>query len=131
VTTTSRFVQVHFAPPLGALVAGITVLADYPEGQIDLPGNGTTFPSGTISGTQPGQISVNDLNTGGKGHAVRVTAAGSGGNPLNPGQIIRFKFNDCQGAPPPTAAQFPCTVITASDPFLNRVAGVTCFVVVE
>jgi hypothetical protein len=45
-TATQRFVQVHFQAPLGALVAGITVLADYPEGLVDLPGNGTTFPSG-------------------------------------------------------------------------------------
>jgi cysteine-rich repeat protein len=131
-TTTQRFVQVRFSAPLGALVAGLTVLVDYPEGQVDLPGNGTTFPSGTISGVPPGSsLSVNDLNFGGKGHAVRVTIAGQSGNALPQGQIIRFRFNDCTGAVVPTADQFLCTVIAATDPFLNPVAGVRCFVVVE
>ncbi|MGH7894050.1 MAG: hypothetical protein ACREQL_05230 [Candidatus Binatia bacterium] len=132
VATSQRFVQVRFEPPLGALVAGITVLVDYPEGKVDLPGNGTSFPAGTISGTVPGaQLSVNDLNFSTNGHAVRVTVAGQGGQALPAGQIIRFKFQDCQGAVPPVADQFPCTVISASDPFLNRVSGVRCFVVVE
>lgn len=132
VTTTQRFVSVQFEPPLGALIAGMTVLVDYPEGKVDLPGNATTFPSGTISGVPTGsQISVNDLNFSGKGHAVRVTIAGQSGNAISPGQIIRFKFNDCQGATAPTADQFLCTVITASDPFLNRVSGVRCFVVLQ
>jgi cysteine-rich repeat protein len=133
VTTTQRFVQVHFQAPLGALVAGLTVLVDYPEGQVDLPGaGGASFPSGTISGTPTGAtIGANDLSFNTKGHAVRLTVAGQGGNALHPGQVIRFRFQDCQGAQAPTPANFLCTVLAATDPFLNPVSGVQCFVVIE
>ena len=124
--------QLRFEPPLGANVAGLTVLLDYPEGQVDLPGNATTFPSGTFSGVPSGStISVNDLNFNGKGHALRYTIAGQSGRALTPGQILRIKLQDCQGAVVPTAEQFLCTVIAASDPFTNRIDGVRCFVVVE
>ena len=122
----------QFEPPPGGLVAGMTVLVDYPEGQVDLPGNATSFPSGTISGVPSGSsISVNDLNFNGKGHAVRITIAGPGGNALTPGQIIRLKFQDCQGATVPTADAFLCSVVSATDPFLNKVSGVRCFVVLQ
>jgi len=132
VATSQRFASVRFAPPAGALVAGLTVLVDYPEGKVDLPGNGTSFPSGTISGVPLGSsISVNDLNFNGKGHALRVTVAGQGGNAIAPGQIIRLKFQDCLGATAPTVDDFLCTVISASDPFLNAVASVRCSVVLE
>jgi cysteine-rich repeat protein len=129
-TATQRFVSVRFAPPEGGLVAGITVLLDYPEGSVDLPGNGTTFPSGTISGVPTGAfVSVNDLNFDMKGHAARITVGA--GSALPPGQIVRLRFQDCQGATVPPASAFPCTVLSASDPFLNPVVGATCFVVVE
>ena len=129
-TTTQRFVQVHFAPPQGGLVAGLTVLLDYPEGGVDLPGNATTFPSGTISGVPAGAfVSVNDLNFSGRGHAARITIGASAALP--PGQIVRFRFQDCQGATVPPASAFLCTVLSASDPFSNLVSGVQCFAVVE
>src|SRR6185295_14355116 len=101
--------SVRFAPPSGGLVAGMTLLLDYPEGRVDLPGNGSTFPSGTISGTPPGAfVSVFDLNFGGKGHAARITVGA--GSALTPGQIMRLKFQDCQGAQAPVPADFPCTI---------------------
>ena len=133
VTTATRFVQVRFVPPLGANVAGLTVLVDYPEGKVDLPGNGTSgFPSGTFSGVPSGStISVNDLNFNGKGHALRYTIAGQSGGALTPGQILRLKMLDCAGVVAPTADEFLCTVIAASDPFTNHIDGVRCFVVVE
>ena len=129
-TTTQRFVSVRFAPPEGGLVAGMTVLLDYPEGNVDLPGNGTTLPSGTISGVPTGAfVSVNDLNFGGLGHAARITVGA--GSALPPGQFVRLRFQDCQGAAVPPASAFPCTMLSASDPFLNPVNGVQCLVVVE
>jgi hypothetical protein len=123
-------VSLRFEPPPGGLVAGITLLLDYPEGQVDLPGNGTSFPSGTLSGAPAGSsVSVNDLNFNMKGHAVRVTATGANGAALPVGQLVRFRFQDCQGATVPTPDQFLCTVLVATDPFLNRVDNVRCFVV--
>jgi hypothetical protein len=123
-------VQVHFQAPLGALVAGIQVLLDYPEGLVDLPGNGTTFPSGVRSGFPPGAtVGTNDLNFNNAGHAVRVSVASQ--SALSQTQLIRFRFQDCQGATPPTPQQFPCSVISAADPFLNPLSGVTCFGVIE
>jgi hypothetical protein len=125
-------VQVHFEAPPGGLVAGITTLVDYPEGLVDLPGNGITFPSGVRSGFPPGStVGTNDLNFNGAGHALRFTVAGASGSPLPPGQLGRFRFENCNGAAAPTPAQFPCTVILATDPFTNAVPGVRCFVVIE
>jgi hypothetical protein len=37
----------------------------------------------------------------------------------------------CFGSMKSTSNQLPCTVIAASDPFLNPVSEVSCFVVVE
>ena len=125
--------SVRFSAPSGALVAGLTVLLDYPEGQVDLPGaGGLSFPAGTISGVPSGStFSANDLTPAGTthGHAVRINIAGSGGSALTPGQIVRFKFNNCTGTSAPTADAFLCTVLSATDPFLNAVSGVRCFVV--
>ena len=121
--------SLQFQPPPGGLVAGITVLLDYPEGKVDLPGNDTTFPAGTLSGAPAGaSVNVNDLNFSGKGHAVRVTATGPNGNAIPPGQLVRFRMQNCTGATAPTPQQFPCYVLVANDPFLNQVQGVTCFV---
>ena len=123
--------SLRFEPPSGGLVAGITLVLDYPEGKVDLPGNGTgPFPSGTLSGPPAGaSVSVNDLNTNSKGHAVRVTVTGANGTAIPIGQLLRFRMQDCEGATAPTTDQFLCTVLVATDPFLNRVDGVRCFVV--
>ena len=117
---TARTFTVSFTPP-GVDVAGVTVLVDYPEGQVSIPGSGNALsvkqsilnvPSGAFS-------SPNDLD-----FALREGVAST--SALTPGPIFTIKFEDCQGATPPTPADFTCTVESASDPFGNSVSAVTC-----
>jgi cysteine-rich repeat protein len=43
-------------------------------------------------------------------------------------QLCRVHFEDCARAPAPSAADFTCTVVDATDPFSNPLAGATCTV---
>ena len=119
---TARTFTVSFTPP-GVDVAGVTVLVDYPEGQVTIPGSGNALsvkqsilnvPAGAFS-------SPDDLD-----FALRESIASS--SVLTPGAIFTIKFEDCQGATPPTPQDFTCSVVDASDAFGNSVAGVTCAV---
>jgi len=119
----SRLFSIDFAPPAGVDVAGITVLVDYPEAQVTIPGSGNAVsvrqsildvPQGAIS-------SPNDLDD-----ALREGIASSAA--LAPGRLFTIQFEDCQGATPPGTGDFSCTVEDASDPAGNTVTGVTCAV---
>jgi len=124
VVGSARSFDIYFTPNTGVNVGGITVLMDYPEGKVEIPG--PPFPSSTFSGTPPGSTPiVQDW-----GHSLRVTVAIGGGNPLPPGKLIRLKFRDCSGATPPTPGNFVCKVLSAVDPFSNPVTNeVTCSIV--
>jgi len=124
VAGSSHIFSVSFAPPAGIQLQGITVLVDYPEGQVSIPGSGGTpsvkssivnLPAGVFA--QP-----NDLD-----YALRELVAASSGS-LAPGPLFGINFQDCQGAAAPTASDFACTVEDASDEFGNPVSGVTCSV---
>jgi cysteine-rich repeat protein len=118
----NQLADVFFQPPAGANVAGLTVLVDYPEGRVQIPGSGSVqssismLPSGAFG-------SSNDLN-----HALREVVGA--GNAIPPGRLFRVTFQSCQGAPAATAGNYSCVVIEASDPFTNPVSGVTCSVTV-
>ena len=115
--------SVNFAAPLGIDVAGVSVLVDYPEGKVSLPGSGASA-SGSISNTPPGAFAqVNDFD-----HALREVIAS--GSAITPGLLFRMNFQACQGAPAPTPGDFTCLVEDASDPDGNTVIGVTCSVTV-
>jgi hypothetical protein len=117
-------VTVRFTPPQGAIIAGLTVLVDYPEGKVQIPGTGSALPSGTITGLPPGAFpSANDLD-----HVLREIVGS--GTSIPAGQLFRAKFQSCQGASVPTAGEFGCVVLEASDPFTNPVLGVTCTVTI-
>ena len=115
--------SVNFTAPVGIDVAGVSVLVDYPEGKVSLPGSGASA-SGSISNTPPGAFAqVNDFD-----HALREVIAS--GSAITPGLLFRMNFQACQGAPAPTAGDFTCLVEDASDPDGNTVTGVTCSVTV-
>ncbi len=122
-TGTARPFDVYFAPQAGVNVGGITVLVDYPEGKVEIPG--PPVPGGIITNLPLGAFPITvDLN-----HALREIVAQSGGS-LPPGRLFRVNFRDCSGAALPTAAEFTCTVLEATDPFSNPVTNeVTCNVV--
>jgi cysteine-rich repeat protein len=113
----------------GVNVAGISVLVDYPEGTVSIPGSGPSASS-RISGLPSGTSRVtNDLD-----HALREVVQDS--TPFAtfaPGQLFKIDFETCSGAPALMTADFAgkCTVISASDGAGSDVTGsVTCSVTV-
>jgi cysteine-rich repeat protein len=114
-----RTAQVTFSAP--AAIASATVLVDYPEGAVSIPGSGGSVPGGIITNPPAGtSTSVNDFD-----HAVRIIVAGAF-NFGTSGPLVRIHFEDCSGAPAPGAQSFTCTVLSAEDAVATPVDGVTC-----
>jgi hypothetical protein len=123
--TTHRPFSVSFAvADSSVIVQGLTLLVDYPEGQVTIPGSGNaTSVRQSIINVQSGALSQPfDLD-----YALREQIAGTA-NPLTPGRLFTMNFLDCLGATPPTAADFTCTVEVATDPLGLQDQGVTCTV---
>jgi cysteine-rich repeat protein len=118
---TDRQVSLTFS---GSNVAWLTVLLDYPEGKVSIPGSGSGVPAGIITDNPGGSFAnANDLD-----HALRELVAAGGA--ITPGLLFRVHFEDCQGASAPSAGEFTCTVVSASDPDSQPVGGVTCAVTI-
>jgi cysteine-rich repeat protein len=107
----------------GGQAASVTVLLDYPEGQISIPGSGGAIPAGIIDNLPFLAFgSSNDFD-----HALRQVVAGS--FPFADGPLFRVHFEDCDGATPPVApGDFTCTVLEAFDSLSQPLGGVTCSV---
>jgi cysteine-rich repeat protein len=108
-------------------VGSLTVLVDYPEGKVSIPGSGGSVPAGILfgfpSGTSP---QANDLEYALREVVVKATAITP-----RPGQLFKINFEDCSGATPPVAGDFTCTVVTAFAPDgITPVSGATCSVTV-
>ena len=122
---TQRSFSVSFAvPDSSVIVQGLTLLIDYPEAQVTIPGSGAALTvRQSLSNVQSGALSSPfDLDT-----SLREQIAGTAA-PLTPGMLFTIDFFDCVDAPPPTAADFNCTVQVASDPLGQPDTGVTCSV---
>jgi hypothetical protein len=113
---------VAFAPPPGQAVAALTLLVNYPEGRVTIPGSGPVSSTYFVPAYPPADV----LIRGRLDHALRGLVADS--TPVPAGNIFTVKFQDCAGVAPPTAAAFTCTVLDASDAFSTPVPGVTCSV---
>jgi cysteine-rich repeat protein len=106
----------------GNLVAGLTVLLDYPENKVRIPGSGGGVPGGIITDLPAGSFgSTNDLD-----HAVRQVIAGA--FPIADGLLFRVNFEDCLPLMIPAPGAFTCTVLAANDSSSAPLAGVTCSV---
>jgi hypothetical protein len=118
----ARAVVVQLTPPFGQSVAGATFLLDYPEDVVTIPGSGNASSvTAAISGVPPGVLaSAFDLDT-----ALRVAVASAQNLPAGP--MFTVTFEDCQGATPPQATDFVCTV-DAVDGVGLPVPGTTCSV---
>lgn len=110
--------------PADAVIQGVTVLLDYPEAQVVIPGSGNAASvKQSVMVLQSGAISQpNDLDS-----KLRETVASTNGV-LATGSLFRVTFQVCQGATAPGPGDFTCTVEFTSDPFGNPVDGVTCSV---
>jgi cysteine-rich repeat protein len=113
---------VNFTTPVGVGVAGMTVLLDYPESKLNLPGSGGSIPAGIITDFPSGASAAsNDFD-----HALRQLVSRTTNMPA--GLLFRVHYESCQGALAATPADFTCTVLDASDAGGNDVSGVTCTV---
>ena len=102
-------------------LTSIRFLLDYPDGQVALAGGpGPDLPPGTITDT-PIQPTPFDLE-----HAVRVVVAAD--FTFDTTTIAKVNFLGCTGQPAPSASDYRCIVIDASDSGFNNVTGVTCAV---
>jgi hypothetical protein len=119
-------VELVVADTNATLVAGATFEVDHPEKKVGLEGEGIQVPKSTISGAPADAVaSANDL-----GDRVRVVIARPGPLPANE-PLLTLHFARCSDAPRVTAADFSCTVVTASDPSANKIGnGVGCKVTV-
>jgi hypothetical protein len=117
---TMRLTNVNYASPVPLL--SITVFVEYPDGIVQIPGTGTDATVGArIVNRSPGLGSFVDFN-----HALRGSISGSQAFPTT--RAFSISFDNCQGAAPPTAGDFSCTVLEAVNLQFNNVSGVTCSV---
>jgi hypothetical protein len=119
-------VTVSFEAPYGVLVAGMSLLVDYPEGKLALDGTGRVPPERFIPVAHEGRFLIAGFDLD---HAVRVVAASD--KEIEPGALARIVFMRCQAQDVPTADEIACSVIEASDPFQNARENVTCSVTVH
>jgi cysteine-rich repeat protein len=120
--------HVDFAPPAGVDLAGLTVFLRYPDGVVKIPGTAsdpqvqnriTDLPDGTFS-------TPNDLD-----YALRLAIFTPDSSAIPIGRLFSVQFDGCQGAAPPSAADFSCRVEQAADTNSNTVSGVTCTVTLQ
>ena len=104
-------------------MASITVLLEYPDGIVQIPGSGSADSVQAVvlnppSGTLPVAFDYD--------YALNVSVAGT--SAITPGKLFDVNFSDCKSVPPPTASAFKCTVLIATAPDITPVTGVTCTV---
>jgi len=118
---TTRTVSVSFTPPAGKSVSSISVLLEYPDGTVKVPGTGSdTSVQSAVSNTPSGAlVAAVDYD-----YALVVQLAGT--RAMTPGKLFDLTVRDCRGVAVPTADQFKCRVTDASAPDASSVSGVTC-----
>src|SRR5262245_8210181 len=102
-------------------LTGVNFFLDYPDGRVDLPGVGLEVSDNFTDAA--GTLSALDLD-----HAVSVNVAAD--FTFETTQLARATFTGCEGAGLPSAADYGCTVISASDSNFQDVFGVTCTVTI-
>jgi len=118
---------VSFATPGNVNISGVTVVVEYPEDKVIIPG--VVDVSERIDGLASGTFTQNDTDHNLRSVFVTGLAFGVG-----PGQLERIHFETCAGTTAPTVGAFGCTVIAASAPITDPVnpggpvEGVTCSV---
>jgi cysteine-rich repeat protein len=126
VVASDRTVAVNFAG--GANVGAITILLDYPDGKVSLPGSAGAIPDGILTDYPDGSFpGPNDYD-----HAFFHFLLGPTGAPLTEGRLFNIHFENCTGAPAPVNGDFTCTVLAAADPNGDPIeaCGITCSAVV-
>ena len=120
-------------PALGTLTA-FTLLLDYPDGVVSIPGSGS---DGSVLSAVLFQLSASgrtltrvDLDYG-----IRLGVLGVSNmlTTTNPTAVFKLTFDLCAGAPAPTAGQCPCTISSAvgsNDYSAAQLAGLECTITI-
>jgi cysteine-rich repeat protein len=122
----NRTVAIRFA---GANVGAVTLLLDYPEGKLHIPGSAAAIPDGILtdypSGSFPGP---NDYD-----HTLLNFVLGPLGSALPQGLLFNVHFETCREAPAAVDGDFSCAVLQAADPNGSPIdtCGITCTAVVQ
>jgi len=104
-------------------LTSIRFLLDYPDGRVALPGGpGPDAPGGTFTDAAGDVVSF-DIE-----HAVRMIV--SVPFTFDTTTVLRVNFLGCAEAPLPSASDYRCIVIDASDENFQSVSGVTCTVTI-
>ena len=124
-TTTSTNVNVQTS---GNNLRSITLLVNYPDGTVNIPGTGAdSFVQGRVT-NRPGGFTptIVDLN-----YALFASFSSASFNITNNQRIFVVNYDRCEGAPPATAEDFTCTVQEAiNSSAQNFTWMVTCSVAV-
>ena len=111
----SLVASINFVGP-SVPYGGIHVLLDYPEGKVSLPGAGGMAATRFSMRPAATSLATNNLGPTGNAHIVRVLVTNNDGfTPFSPGLLAKANFETCQGAAAPTADEFFCAVLDASD----------------
>jgi cysteine-rich repeat protein len=118
---------VSFTAPAGVDIAGVTVLLEYPDSKVRIPGSGCALSVVNSIGMTPGStvFTPNDLD-----YAVRVVLYEPSSAAIAPGTLFQVTFDTCQGGGALAAADMTCRVENASDTSTATVGGVNCTVAV-
>ncbi len=125
---TTLDLDVSFTPPAGVDIAGITVFLRYPDDLVRIPGMASdTAVQDRLSNLPDNTFTTpNDLD-----YALRLVMFSPDSSPIQPGLLFSVRFDACQSASVPTAADFRCVVEDAANTNLDTVTGVTCRVAVR
>ena len=110
-----------------AAVAGMTVVVDYPEGKVKVPGIGSTIAPGTFTG-YPSGTSHAEKVLGNSGYAARVVVSKATAINPRPGTLFVLHMTTCQGAAAAVSGDFTCTVESAFAPDGITPVAATCAV---
>jgi cysteine-rich repeat protein len=112
----------------GTGVGALTILLDYPEGKVSIPGSGGSIPNGILTDYQDGSTPTpNDLD-----HALRNVILGPLGSDLAAGRLFRIHFESCAGAGAITSGDFACTIVAAANALGDPIptTGLACSVAI-
>lgn len=114
---------VSLTPPAGRHVVGLKLRMEYPSG-LDLPGDADEATVKERVRPLPGGLLYSPNDTDG---TLIVALVGTA--PIPAGPLLELRFDRCQGAPAPAAADLHCTVEQASDEAGTLIAkGTECAV---
>jgi cysteine-rich repeat protein len=93
-------------------VSAITVLVDYPEGKVNVPGHGGTVAPGTFTSFPSGTSQVPNV-LGTNGYAVKMVVSKATAITPRPGTLFKMNMTTCSGAPAAVPGDYACTVLEA------------------